>query len=248
MTSDARRPVARPARRTFVATASAAALAAALWPAPLRANLAGDDDLEDALCFFDQMALMRREGDDGPAEPGWVRKWTGPVAVRLAGARSPRIGFELAAVLGQLSRWTGLPFRLTDARVPGAGAITIAVRPHAEIVRRFGAGGNVCECATYGWDGRLHTGSVEVSDRFADCLRHELMHAIGFDNHWSGDEMARPVRSVLAPRYTAYRSETFSRWDALAIRTLYDRRLVPGTRREIARPIARAVVSSLLAA
>ena len=79
------------------------------------------------------------------------------------------------------------------------------------------------------------------------------MHALGFDNHWTGlgPDGRRPagggLRSVLAPRHSPYRAAGFSRWDELAIRTLYDPRLEPRMPRARALPIARDILASLMA-
>ncbi len=164
------------------------------------------------------------------------------------------------SAIAPLSRWTGLPFR----RAPeyGPAEITIEVMSDQAQIDQFGAGGQVCTCATFGWGGRLHTGRIEISARHADCLPHELMHAVGFDNHWAGDggdsgggegsgdsggdPGGDPLRSALALRHSPYRADGFTRWDELAIRTLYDPRLEPRMPRRRALPIARIILASLM--
>ena len=74
-----------------------------------------------------------------------------------------------------------------------------------------------------------------------------MMHAIGFDNHWTG-ELATPNRpSVLAMRYDPARTAAFSPWDLLAIRVLYDPRLKPGMDRRTAMALAHSIINELSA-
>lgn len=240
----------RISRRDWLVGAAAAAAGAILAPAPARAlpHANTPDPVDDATRFFDLLALMDQDDDGGGATPGWVRKWVRPVRVRLRGTGSERLAAELESALAPLSRWTGLRFR----RAPefGPTEITIEVKSDQAQIEQIGAGGQVCTCATFGWGGRLHTGKIEISARHADCLRHELMHAIGFDNHWAGDGGPRSaggrVRSALAPRHSPYRANGFTRWDELAIRTLYNPRLEPRMPRARALPIARDILSSLI--
>lgn len=233
--------------------AVAAAAGALLAPTPARALLGPrpENRLDAATRFFDLVALTNQEDGSRPT-PGWVRKWIAPVRVRLQGVDSPRLAAELEAALVPLSRWTGLPMSLSSAI--GPADILIDIKPQASEIGQFGRGGQVCTCATYGWSGRLHTGRIEISQRHDDCLRHELMHALGFDNHWDGDALAgesqdddpQRLRSALALRHSPYRASGFSRWDELAIRTLYHPDLRPRMPRARALPIARRILSSLM--
>ncbi len=213
----------------------------------LRPARAASDELHDALAFFDAMALTRHRG--GRARPRWVRKWRSQVHILRTGAAPAGFDEALFAATVKLTRWTGLPFRVSHEEKSGATGledIVITVRPHQEIVRRYGLGGNVCTTTTHGWGGRLHTGHIDLSDRYADCLEHELMHALGFDAHWHGNGTASRVRTVLALRRSANRTIEFSPWDELAIRTLYHPRLKPGMRRAAALPIALEIIASSL--
>jgi len=220
---------------TALPRGAAPALAPATLPAPIG----------DAIRFFDTIALVNQDGD-APPSPGWVRKWRGPVAVRLSGAAHSPLKDELEAALADLSRWTRLPFRLSADSVGTGNLLTVAVKPHAEIVAGSGSGGNVCTCSTYGHGGRLHTGYVEISDHWVDCLNHELMHAVGFDNHWHGGGNGRLLRTTLAPRFSPSRATRFTPWDALAIRALYDPQFEPRMPRHRALPVARRVIASLM--
>ncbi|MFQ5957999.1 MAG: hypothetical protein ACE5LF_01380, partial [Alphaproteobacteria bacterium] len=180
----------------------------------------------------------------GPSEPGGVRKWTRPVTVRVYGAPERRPLAELADVLATLSRWTRLPFRLVGHDVYDDARIGVHFVAQGTMETRYD--GPVCHCATYGNGGRLHIGVIEVAEGYTDCLRHEFMHAVGFDNHWAGPHATEDMPSVLAHRYAAARADDFSLCDELAIRILYDARLAPGMPRADALPIARDVVGEVL--
>lgn len=245
-----RRAATPVSRREWLVGAAAVATGAILAPQPARALLQGGTprQIDHATRFFDLLALLNQDEDGGDPTPGWVRKWVTPVRVRLRGSASARLAAELESAMTPLSRWTGLSFR----RAPefGPAEITIETKSDQAQIEQLGAGGQVCTCETFGWGGRLHTGHIEISARHADCLRHELMHAVGFDNHWAGGGGPRygagQVRSALALRESPFRADGFTRWDELAIRTLYDPRLEPRMPRARALPIARDILASLM--
>ncbi len=235
----ASRPEGLSRRGLVLGAAAAAALSlrlpglAAADPVPARVST------EDWLAFFDQVALRRRRADGSDA-PGWVRKWTGPVAVRVFGAADDRRGPELAAALAAISRQTGLDFRLVSSEGPPMRReLRIRYLDHDEMMARYG--GAVGNCMTWGNGGRLRAGVIEISARYPDCLHHELMHGLGFDNHWTGPRATAAMPSALAHRFTPARVSRFSVFDLAAIRTLYDPRLAPGTPRAQALAIARAL-------
>ena len=212
---------------------------------PLTAILAPPAPIgADALRFFDHMALMRGDDGGGSDRAGWVRKFTRPVAVVLRGERAARDRAEAEAIATTLSAWTGLRFYLADRAQPGRARIVVTIRSHAAMRAQYGAGGPVCYTRTWGKGGRLFAASIEVSRRFADCLRHEFMHAVGFDNHWTSPLATAARPSVLALRFDAARASGFSSWDEMAIRLLYDWRLPAGTRRDVALPMARAILEA----
>ncbi|MFQ5784571.1 MAG: hypothetical protein ACE5H8_07075 [Alphaproteobacteria bacterium] len=224
-------------RQTLVCLAAAAILPASSAAPPLLRRPGPAP--EEMLTFFDAVALTRRVAG-GVATPGGVRRWAGPVAVHAYGAPGLRRLAGLRGLLARLSRWTGFDFDLAgnaaDDGVDGGNTLNVYYLAHEEMMARYG--GAVGQCATYGNGGRLHTGEIELSLRYTDCLRHELMHALGFDNHWSGPRATACMPSVLAHRYAAARAADFSPCDERAIRLLYDPRLAPGMPRETALPIA----------
>jgi len=200
----------------------------------------------DALIyFFDQIALRQQEPPPG-VRPKWVRRWNGPVAVTLSGEIPAGFGARLDRSLADISRWTGQRFARAAgaAKAPRRKRISIRIVPHAAMLQRYGPGGHVCTAATFGWNGRLHTARIEISDRYTDCLDHELMHALGFDGHWLASNRDNAIRSVLARRDTPARRLRFTRFDTIAIRTLYHQTLAPGMARENALAQARRILKS----
>ena len=217
----------------------AATVVAATLTAPAAARTPKPIERVDAfLTFFDQLALKQQ--DTFGWRPKWVRRWDGPVAVRLGGLGTAKLRPKLAAMLRDLSQWTGVSFRLDP---PGAYArrILISVKPHSYFENRYGARKLVCTAATYGRRGRLRRSYVEISAKFTDCLAHELMHALGFDGHWFGRPGGMAMRSVMAHRYSSLRAPYFSKWDQMAIRLLYHERLRPGMARTTVLPMARSL-------
>jgi hypothetical protein len=200
----------------------------------------------DVLTFFDTVGLMRGH-QDGAATPGWVRKWIRPVGVHIHGTPDLREVAEVESILTTLSNWTGLSFDLSPTPTGGGAHIDLHFRDRAEMDERYGAESRtVCHCETNGNGGALHTGEIEVSTGFTDCLRHEFMHALGFDNHWTGWRATSHMPSVLALRFAAARVDRFSYCDELAVRTLYDPRLRPGMPRGSALRSASAILTDLL--
>jgi hypothetical protein len=186
--------------RTAVACAAAAlGLALLLGPAAARGLPPADPAVDDAVAFIDALALTR-EKPNGMAEAGWVRRWRGPVAVTLEGVAVPGFSTVVARSLARVSEWTGLAFRLAD-RAETGDRIVIRVRHHGVVAASYGVSDAVCLTSTFGADGTLHRAVIDISERYLDCLDHELMHALGFNNHWNGE--ARAAMSPLCWRRAA---------------------------------------------
>jgi hypothetical protein len=203
----------------------------ALDPAP---------DPQDLLRFFDRLALMRgnRRGD---ARASWVRKWSGPVVVTLYDAPAP-LWSALDGLLGRLQGLVGVPLTLSRRTVRG-NRITVRVIPQRSLAERYDTA--VCMTSSFGRGGRLHTAHVELGADYLDCLAHEMMHAMGFDNHWYGDGVGVSMQSALAPRHSPLRAPGLSRYDRMALGLLYDSGLEPGMPRPLALPAAGQVLDKI---
>jgi hypothetical protein len=237
--------------RPLLLVATVLGLALLVGPASARAiqpqtvpDIAPEVAIDDAVAFIDTLALTRHKAN-GITEAGWVRRWRGPVAVTLEGVAIRGLPEMLAVRLAHISAWTGLAFRLVE-RAESGDRIAIRILPHRALVEQYGANGNVCLTSTFGQAGWLHRATVDISDRYVDCLDHELMHALGFDNHWHGDGVTHPIASVLSPRRSPDRRSAFSAWDILAIRTLYNADMSPGLARGEAVARVRAILSERL--
>jgi hypothetical protein len=233
---------ARPTRwrRALVAPALVGAWLA-LGPAQAAARDPVDQpSVDDAVAFVDTLALIR-ENPLGKPEAGWVRRWRGPVAVTLEGVAVPGFSAVVATSLKRISEATGLAFHLAD-HAGADGHIAIRVRHQGVVAASFGQSDAVCLTSTFGEAGELHRAIVDISEGYLDCLDHELMHALGFNNHWHGATMGRSIATVLAPRHSRDRRRAFSAWDILAIRTLYRAELPPGLERDEALPRLRAIL------
>jgi hypothetical protein len=201
---------------------------------------AADVAVEDEVAFVDALALIR-ENENGKREAGWVRRWRRPVAVTLEGVAVPGFSAVVATSLKRISEATGLAFHLAD-HAGADGHIAIRVRHQGVVAASFGQSDAVCLTSTFGEAGELHRAIVDISEGYLDCLDHELMHALGFNNHWHGAGVARPIATVLAPRHSRDRRRTFSSADLQAIRTLYRAELPPGLERAEALPRLRAIL------
>lgn len=186
----------------------------------------------DFIHFFDTLALT---ADYGPfnRRPARLRKWTGAVTI-IPGEGTEGLLHKLDRLALQLSEHTGLPFELagpgTSVAQLGENTILIRAVPSLTDMRLFEESDIVCQTETHGTGGVIQTAVILISKDYADCLEHEFMHALGFDAHWQPAD-GTPIRSVLALRGSPLRTDTFSPWDIVAIRLLYDRRMRAGMER-----------------
>ncbi len=204
----------------------------------------------DLLFFYGTIGLMRPR-NEGPPGPGWVRKWAAPAEVVLRGRVKPEFGATIDIILHRLSVLTGQEFRRVRGFDPTAKRQQIVVDflPRDEMARRYPGRWRVYGFTrTWGHRGKIHAGRIEVDETALDCLHHEFMHAIGFDNHWPGAVGNVQAHSALARRDTAHRVNGFSPWDEHAIRVHYDNRIWPGTRRDDALSVAHNVIGEFSAA
>ncbi len=214
---------------------SAAARQIAIDPGAARAAL---------IEFFDVLALQKPPYLG--ALPWWTRRWVTAPVVMLGDGAIAQLRPRLEAALARLGAWTGLDFRVVDLGSTNAeNAIVLAmIDPPADESRRS-AWDTACFSTSFGERGRLRRAVVRINAAFPDCLEHELLHALGLDNHWLA-EPSSGIRSIMAPRYSVLRSDGFSPFDAASVRLLYDPRIPAGTPREDALAIARRVVADWL--
>ena len=149
---------------------------------------------------------------------------------------------EVETLASRIAGWTELPFVVmptgTPVNIEAQNIIAVRLLERENFMRTFNTRDVVCQTETHGVGGLLQVGYMVLSEGYTDCLRHEFMHALGFDGHWLGRDRFDPVHSVLALRYTPTRRLRFTRFDAIAIRTLYHQRLWPGMPRRRALAVA----------
>ena len=197
----------------------------------------------DFMRFFDTLALTE---DYGPFNnrPPWVRKWEGPVRIVLDPS-AERLRGEVEALAVRIERWTGLPFIVmspdTALEPESQNVIAVKLLPRAAFMRTFNTREVVCQTETHGVGGLLQVGYMVLSEGYTDCLRHEFMHALGFDSHWY-PQYASEIKSVLAYRESEARAADYTRWDVMAIRVLYDGRIRAGMSRQKSLSIAHEVI------
>ena len=197
----------------------------------------------DFIRFFDTLALT---ADYGPFNnrPPWVRKWAGPVQIILDEPAESLRG-EIEQIAANFSDWTEFPFMVMPpgtASVPDSwNVITIQLLPRATFERTYKTRDVVCQTETHGIGGTLQTGYMVLSEGYTDCLKHEFMHALGFDSHWY-PQQASEIKSVLAFRDSAARAYDYTPWDVMAIRVLYDWRIQAGMTRQKSLSIAHEVI------
>ena len=114
------------------------------------------------------------------------------------------------------------------------------------MAEEFGNDLMFCNTHSRGFAGSMRFARIDISEDHPGCLRHELMHALGLANHQE-EPVAHPsMASVLARHGSSFRSSDFSEWDELAIRTLYDPDIPPGTHRSLALETIRSCVERAL--
>lgn len=197
----------------------------------------------DFMRFFDTLALTE---DYGPFNnrPPWVRKWEGPVRIVLDPS-AERLRGQVETLAGRIADWTGLPFIVmpphTAIEPESQNVIAVKLLSRARFMRTFNTQDVVCQTETHGVGGLLQVGYMVLSEGYTDCLRHEFMHALGFDSHWYPQYVSE-IKSVLAYRESAARAADYTHWDVMAIRVLYDGRIRAGMSRQKSLSIAHEVI------
>lgn len=192
------------------------------------------------LDFFDKLALQK---PPYLGVPTWVRKWAAVPQVWLDGDDIEPLRARAAGALIRLAEWSGLSLELAPEKPStSAPAIVISMIEPGPNDGRPSPWRTACHTTSDGQNGALRRAYVRINAAFPDCLEHELLHALGLDNHWlAGPESE--IWSVLAMRDGARRARSFSPWDAAAVRLLYDPLFAPGLPREAALVTAAHIVA-----
>ena len=222
----------------FVLVAIIAFFGRQLWP------YYGPIDATAALRFFEAVALQSDDLYPGDDTPG-TRRWPIHDGKREYTVRVSTIGIEdrtelVMEHLSVVESWVGMRFRLV-----GDG-------DQADIVFRYvgledlqspsSPQGLLCLTSARRRAGHLQRGlAITISRENEFCLDHEILHALGLPGHWKG----KYARSALGTRWPN-RSTNFTKWDEIALRTLYDPRLESGVAGKEALALAREVIGELV--
>lgn len=167
--------------------AAAAALAGMLSAAMAAPEAGGRFD--ELLNGFVEAALR---GDDG--RPAGLRRWEGPLRLRLVGEPAGEFGTVVVAELRRLAHIAELAVEVLPAGSADAENLLIVI----EAGPGYRVNGRDAGCYTsVRFDGRgaLTHAELRINTRHAGrngaCTAHELMHALGFPGH------PRRLRSVL---------------------------------------------------
>ncbi len=199
---------------------------------------AASGGVEQLLKSFDQVTM----GGAGESQFGRIAKWVAPIRVKLAGPVSSSAKSVILETLKTFSELTSLDVALVDESKEGENILIDfggrAGKWHCTLHPRLSNGSAMRYATIYidRTDLDLRPSGVRILRR---CVRHELMHALGFLGHTHSTD------SILSYRHPNF---DFTTWDELFVRTLYDPRLEVGTPRELALPVACEVISELLAA
>lgn len=181
----------------------------ALGPLPAVAS-GSADRFEELVNGFAEAAL---QGDDG--QPATLRRWQGPIKLRLAGDRAPD---HRRVVLDQLRRMASIAGVAVEVLSADGGPAE-----NLKIVFEGGSGyqvnGRDAGCYTrtrFDRRGALLHVEVRINTRHAGrngaCAAHELMHAMGFPGH------PTQLRSVLNPVHGIVAA---TEEDAILLKLLY---------------------------
>ena len=186
-----------------------------------------------------------------------VRKWSGPVRMKILGKGAAKYRSAIQRHATMLSELTGLTFTeiKPDVRgetmiiwfAPAAEMFTVGSRieKNAEVLRRIvdqSAGG--CYFLSYSFeDGRIAYGAIVVnSERTAAAIRHclleEMTQSLGLPN-----DSPRISPSIFNDND---RLAELSAIDILLVRTLYDSRMHRGLPRAQALERAREIITELV--
>ena len=197
-------------------------------------------DFAVLMVAFDQMALR---------ENGAVTKWSATrplkfkVATKFGDKETAAVDYTLKAIEAE----TKLSFVRNDDEAEPDIVIELSKEDLSAAFRGFINAGGLTRARWSKYNGDLRTASIAIKHDWYRgdpyyihrVVPHEMMHAIGFSEHAQGFDS---ISSYHAPR------ASYSEWDHLFMRVLYDPRLKPGTPRVFALPaVCRILHERLLA-
>ena len=167
-----------------------------------------------------------------------LSRWETPIVLRVEGQPSPRHKDQLERIFADFSRLTGVAYAWENG---GSKANFIVDFESDEGFLINQVEYVPCFARSAHAGGRLSRIEIKISlekpHLVPHCIPHELAHGFGFAH-------SNVLPSVVSPNE---RLVSFSRWDEVALKTLYDERLRAGMTRVEALPIARKVILELLA-
>jgi len=199
----------------------AAASLAAAWLSP--AVAAERTEFAFVMTSFDQMSIRAH---------GFVNKWThkAPIRVKVLSDFRDWENKALDYALAVIEANTKLSFRRDDKDEKPDITLQFA---NEQIMMGAGTFGGVTRGTWGRITGELRRATIQMrrsgnSYQAYHLIPHELMHAIGFHDHAQGFDSISSYYSTC---------NSYSDWDQIFMRVLYDPRLPAGTPRVFARPL-----------
>lgn len=191
--------------------------------------------LDVLVAQFERIAFSNEYG--GQHRLGRIVKWQRPVRIRIRGRNAHRYRHEVAEMVTQLRRLSGLNMELLERRdQPG-------VNFEIEFVDSRPPGKALCETIfrlKYFAIVRVHIFiTAKNPPQRKHCIVEEMTQALGL-----GDDSSLIFPSIFND---SSRQQDLRLWDEIMLQTLYSARLFPGIRKKSARPIVRATIAGLIA-
>lgn len=191
--------------------------------------------LDVLVAQFERIAFSNEFG--GQHRRGRIVKWQRPVRIGVRGRDARRYRHEVAKMVAQLRRLSGLDIVLLERRnQPGLNF-------EIEFVDNRPPGKALCE-TTFRLKRfvivRVHIFiTAKNPPQRKHCIVEEMTQALGL-----GDDSSLIFPSIFND---SSRQQDLRLWDEIMLQTLYDARLFPGIRKKRARPIVRATIARLIA-
>lgn len=232
----------------------AASFAACMTAAAAAANPAALPPFETIVAQFEDVAFGHEHG----ASQGVVQKWTEMPSLALYRAADYDINPYLRAIIGHfkaISELTGV--KISTASAPEGATLRLGFYPRSDFgkmpgrkddpeFRRWVATSACIAIAVNDSEeiGRIKAGAIAIGTDIPEqqrqhCILEEIVQVMGLPND------ACHYRPSLFCEYDRVFSLTPA--DAILLRTLYDRRLPAGMKKDEARPIVRQIIAERMA-